>query len=457
MNYEFLLQTVWHPPLAFEEVAAPKLPPELELQALWFSGAFGRVFRLKNGRSLHILQFGEWNRGPGPDFSHCAIQIDQTRFTGDIEIDSRSSDWESHAHSTNPAFSNTILHVTFEPSQRETFIRTSLNREVPELLISTAQLNEALRLPSRDTAIAIPGRCFQPLRKIPKESIERLLKEAALRRSSQKTTQMLRAADAHGIDCALFQVAAETLGYAGNSLAMKWLAQRVPIGMLLDHADQAEAILLGTAGFLHPRLYLQAPEDTRDYLSSLWETWWKIRPQHEPAENRFPRWKTHGQRPANHPHRRVGGISTLVKNWKRFRDLALATPFATKPLVDFLHGLRHDFWSHHHTLTSARSQNAVSVFGKNHALELAANHLIPLALHENRFTFKEYHKIRQSSTNRILHRCAIRLFGDEKTAKPYLSRLSQQQALLQLYRDFCLEDFSDCSLCPFPEQLAQWR
>lgn len=457
MNYEFLLQTVWHPPLAFEEVAAPKLPPELELQALWFSGAFGRDFKLKDGRSLRIIQFGEWNHGSGPDFSHAAIEIDHSPFNGDIEIDSRTSDWESHGHSTNPAFSNTILHVTFEPNQREMFVRTADNRQVPELLITTAQLNEALRLPSRDTAIAVPGRCFQPLRKIPKPSIERLLNEAALRRSSQKAARFLRTADAHGIDSALFQATAETLGYVGNSLPMKLLAQRAPISMLLAHPDQTEAILLGTAGFLHPQLYLHAPEDTRGYLSNLWETWWKIRPQHEPSENRFPRWKTNGQRPANHPHRRVGGLSALVKNWQTFRKLALAKPFATKPLIDFLHSLRHDFWSHHHTLTSTRSETAISVFGKNLALELAANHLIPLALHENRFTFRDYYKLRQSSTNRKLQRCAIRLFGDEDTAQPYLRRLSHQQALLQLYRDFCLEDFSDCSLCPFPEQLAQWR
>ena len=75
MNYGFLLESVWHPPLAFEEVAAPKLPPELELQALWFSGAFGRNFRLKDGRALRITQFGEWNHGAGPDFAHAAIAL----------------------------------------------------------------------------------------------------------------------------------------------------------------------------------------------------------------------------------------------------------------------------------------------------------------------------------------------------------------------------------------------
>ena len=37
-----------------------------------------------------------------------------------------------------------------------------------------------------------------------------------------------------------------------------------------------------------------------------------------------------------------------------------------------------------------------------------------------------------------------------------LPSAGEQQALLQIYRDFCLEDASECADCPFPEQLAQW-
>jgi Protein of unknown function (DUF2851) len=457
MNYGFLLESVWHPPLAFEEVAEPKLPPELELQALWFSGAFGRQFRLKDGRNLRITQFGEWNHGAGPDFAHAAIEIDGSPFTGDIEIDSCSSDWEAHGHATNPAFTNTILHVAFRPTMREMFVRTSNHRQVAELLISPAQLGEALRLPLRETAISVPGRCVQPLKRMPRLSVERLLREAALRRASQKATRFLQVSEAHNADSALFQATAETLGYGGNSLPMKLLAQRAPISVLRAHPDQAEAILLGTAGFLDADLYRRAPEDTRDYLSNLWQTWWKIRPNHEIPESRSPTWKTHGQRPANHPHRRVGGLSQLVKSWPEFRKLAFAAPFAVKPLADFLQDLRHDFWSHHHTLTSERSAQAISVFGKSLALELAANHLIPLALHEQRFTFRDYHKQRHSALNQKLKRCGIRLFGSSEAAKPFLKRLCHHQAMLQLYHDFCLEDSSDCEKCPFPEQLSQWR
>ncbi len=457
MNYSFLLESVWHPPLAFEEVAAPKTPSEIELQALWFSGAFGRDFILKDGRNCRIAQFGEWNLGAGPDFHHAAVTIDDTTYPGDLEIDTCSTDWENHGHSTNPNFSNTVLHVAFQPALRKTFIRTSEHRQVPELLISPVQLADALRLPLRETAISRPGRCLKPLAKLPPASIERLLKEAALHRASRKNVRFQATADAHGLDTALFWATAETLGYGGNSLAMKLLAQRSSIAWLRANPDQAEAVILGTSGFLDTEIYRNAPEDTQAHLRELWETWWRHRSNHEAIERQAPPWKTHGQRPANHPHRRVGGLSALIAQWANFKRLACANPFSPTALAKFLQDLKHPFWSHHHTLTSHRSLRSISVFGKSLSLELAANHLIPMAIHNGHFSYENYHRIRYSTVNQKLKRCGIRLFGSETAAKPYLKRIAHQQGMLQLYHDFCLEDFTNCEQCPFPEQLAQWK
>ena len=164
-----------------------------------------------------------------------------------------------------------------------------------------------------------------------------------------------------------------------------------------------------------------------------------------------------GQRPANHPHRRIGALAALVGVWPAFRRLALARSFQVKPLLDFLSGLESPFWSHRHTLTSGASQRKIALIGRSHALELVANHLAPLALHEERMTRAAYLKLRASATNERVKRCAIRLFGSEESAKPWLKHLHRHQALLQIYQDFCLEDFSDCKQCPFPEQLAQWK
>jgi len=457
MTYGFLLESVWHPPLAFAETPADTLPSELELQALWFAGAFGRDFRTTSGKTVRIVQFGEWNRGAGPDFSQTAVEIDGELRTGPLELDPEAADWEAHGHATNQEFQEVILHVVFRADARRTFTRTLDHREVPQVVISEMQLSDALNRPQREVAIAHPGRCVAPLKGLPVGAIERLLTEAATLRASNKAARFLRTADAHGRDAALFQATAETLGYRGNSLPMRLLAQRAPLALLKAESETAEAILFGIAGFLTAQMHELVPSDTREYLRDLWDTWWKNRARFEVSADRSIPWKTHGQRPANHPHRRVGALSALSRVWPQYRKLALARPFHVKPVIDFLQTLEHEFWQHHHTLTSTASQQKVALFGRAQALELVANHLAPLAMHEDGMSYKSYFKLRNSVPNEKVKRCSIRLFGSSKAAGPWLRRVCHHQALLQVYQDFCLEDFSDCIDCPFPEQLAQWR
>lgn len=457
MTYDFLLELVWHPPLAFAEAGASDLPSELELQAMWFAGAFGRDFRTTCGRSLRVVQFGEWNRGAGPDFVQCAIEIDGELCTGPLEIDPDSPSWEAHGHAVNPAFRDVVLHVVFRQDARSRFIRTCDHREVPQVVISGVQLADALNRPMRQVAIAHPGRCVFPLKHMTSSAIGHLLDEAAAHRARLKAARWLKTAEVHGRDEALFQATAETLGYRGNALAMRLLAQRAPLRMLRAEGELAESLLFGIAGFLSPEQHVLAPAETRDYLRALWDGWWRNRARFEMKGGWHLPWQSHGQRPANHPHRRVGALASLVKAWPQYRQLALARPFAAKPVVDFLHALDHPFWATRHTLTSSTTSRKVAIFGRSHALELVANHLAPLAMAEDGMSFRGYHQLRNASANDKVKRCALRLFGSLKAAQPWMRRVCHHQALLQVYQDFCLEDFSDCQECPFPEQLLQWK
>jgi len=88
---------------------APRIPSELELQARWFAGDFGREFVSTNGDQIEIVQFGVWNREAGPDFRDAAIRINGgDPIHGSIEIDLLDRSWESHGHATNPAFEATV-------------------------------------------------------------------------------------------------------------------------------------------------------------------------------------------------------------------------------------------------------------------------------------------------------------------------------------------------------------
>lgn len=55
--------------------AMPRIPSEVELQARWFAGDFGREFVSTNDDRIDIVQFGVWNRQAGPDYRDAAIRI----------------------------------------------------------------------------------------------------------------------------------------------------------------------------------------------------------------------------------------------------------------------------------------------------------------------------------------------------------------------------------------------
>src|SRR5256885_17224674 len=97
-----------------------RTPNELELQARWFAGEFGRSFVSTSGETIDIIQFGTWNRETGPDFKDAAVCVNggEPR-RGCIEIDLVDRSWETHGHSTNSAFEQTVLHIFVDRSDRE--------------------------------------------------------------------------------------------------------------------------------------------------------------------------------------------------------------------------------------------------------------------------------------------------------------------------------------------------
>jgi hypothetical protein len=429
------------------------LPDEITLQALWFSGALGRTFLTTDGEELEVIQFGEWNRGAGPDFLHTSITIAGRLRVGPLELDLRASDWENHGHADNTHFNEVVLHVFFIHSTAgRTFTRTRENRAVPQLIVPRERLAEALDLPRHPVAIARPGRCNLPLQGMSETSILSLLAQAARHRAARRARRFRRVADAHGPDAALFLALAETLGYRPNKLAMTLLAQRLPLQKLRSHIDLIEPALFGLAGFLHPDLHARAPQDSQAYLRELWERWWRLRGELE--TQRPIHWESSALRPTNHPHRRLGALACIVADWPKFRRLALARPFSPQALEAYLRSLRHPFWSRRFSLSSKASSKDLALFGADRARDFLASHLIPLALEDDpAFDWDRYARLPAPPQSDPVKRAAIRLFGNHPSRRLFVRKLYQHQALLQIYQDFCLADSSGCAACPFPEQL----
>src|SRR5437660_2524104 len=388
-------------------IALPKIPNELELQARWFAGEFGREFRILGGESVEIVQCGSWNREAGPDFQDAAIRIaGGPVLRGPIEIDLLDRNWELHGHAINPAFDDAILHVFLERSGVEFFARTSTHRNVPQIQLDLAALRDAA---TGIVPLAHADRCVAPLRNLEAERVTNILEAAAKFRLRQKANRLRQRIEVHGRDEALFQAIAEALGYKQNRLPFTLLAQRLPLSFLRKRREDAEALLFGVAGFLDaPDLDAQR-KSTRSYLRSLWDRWWKYREQGSRLVLPAKLWKTSGARPLNHPHRRLGALATVVAEWKTFSTLARASEAA--PLVSFLADLQHDFWNHHYTHAAARASSRHALLVKSRAAEILANVVYPLAVNDGREIWNDYKKLRAQLSNQAARIAAERLFA----------------------------------------------
>ncbi len=430
----------------------PRHFSELELQARWFAGDFGRNFTSTAGEEIEVVQFGTWNRTAGPDYSDAAIRRNRSETVrGSIEFDLADQNWEAHGHGTNPAFDDTVLHVFVEAGPRAFFSRTSNQRNVPQVQVDPATLPAGL---ATNLPLARPGRCQAPLRDLPEGKVRSILDAAAQFRLGRKAQRLGRLAELHGRDEALFQELATALGYKQNKLPFTLLAQRLPLKMLRASPNEIEATLFGVAGFLAAPDLAQFEPGTRSYLRDLWDKWWPRRSELERLVLPPRNWRLSGTRPLNHPQRRLAALAAMVADWPRFlRSLGKQDLKATR---DFLLSCAHPYWNFHYTLTSAPAAAEMALIGETRATEILANVVLPLRQAEGREVWPDYQKLPARLTNRRLETGAARLFGDDSRRASFLKTVAQQQGLLQIYEDFCLQDNSDCAQCPFPEQMQKW-
>ena len=441
-----------------------RTPNELELQARWFAGEFGRSFVSTRGNQIDIVQFGRWNREAGPDFCDAAITVNGgTPILCSIEIDLVDRNWELHGHATNPAFDQTVLHVFVDKSDREFFTRTKSNRNVPQVRIDPVTLPEAF---SANIPLAHAGRCKAPLRNLPEDRVGSVLDAAAQFRLQKKAARLRAKIDNHGADEALFQEIAGALGYKENKLPFTLIAQRLSLKTLRKNLDDTEAILFGVAGFLETPDLDVYKKSARHYVRELWDRWWPYRDQLQRLILPAKIWKLSSTRPTNHPQRRLAALSILAREWPGFRRWiskasASGTVRAGRALATtarkFFSALDHPFWKFHFTLTAHASPEQMALIGESRVADILANVVFPFWCVEDVDRWSEYATLRAPLTNRRVETAATRLFGESPRRREFTKTIAHQQALLQIYEDFCLQDNSDCTHCPFPEQMAKWK
>lgn len=425
--------------------------PEHEVQAHWFAGGFGRDFKTVDGRNARVVQFGVWNHEAGPDFREAAVRFDEGDVQrGCIELDPDVRDWERHGHAVNPEYDGVVLHVYLQRGESEFFTRTSKHHHVPQVLLDPRRFEE----PATPQPEARPGRCLAPLRILPEAKVKEVLFAAAQFRLRRKAAVFARMEEAHGADEALYQALAASLGYKSNKLPFTLLAQRLPLKTLRAAKDDAAALLFGVAGFLDQKDLAPYDAQTRVYLRDLWERWWPRRSEFERLSIPKALWKLGGQRPMNHPQRRLAALAQLARHWPRVRGLRAACE--PKAIAEFCTELSDPYWDHHYTVVSKETARPMALIGESRVTDMLANVFFPIAISTQPERWQDFRELRAPLSNQRVEIAALRLFGETPVAASLLKSVAMQQGLLQIYEDFCQRDATDCVQCAFPTQLAKW-
>ncbi len=391
-------------------------------------------------------------------------------------MDIDSSGWRAHGHDKNPNFKDVILHVIWNtpgkmalPGKQpatppEIAISGKLDAPISELNWWLAS-EDAAKLPEK-----LQGQCSAPLRELGADKLRELLLQAAQIRFRGKAAQLQARARQNGWEQALWEGNFRALGYKHNVWPMQCLAENRGRWFKTRSSPLALQVrLLGIAGLL-PAELTRAQASADGYLRSVWDGWWRER--EEFSDCTLPReiWRFHGQRPANHPQRRLAlaahwlSANTLPAHLERWCGKKFSDGGMEEALLEILKIGPDDFWSWHWTLRSPRLKKSQPLLGASRVSDLAVNVILPWLWVrafegenpelqreiENRFNAWP-----ASEDNAVLRLARQRLLGG--AARRALRTAAEQQGLIQVVRDFCDHSNAVCENCRFPELVRDWN
>jgi len=364
-----------------------------------------------------------------------------------------------------------ILHVVWAGAPISRSARNETVSGIPTVSIrgkldaSLAELNlwlnseESESLPEQ-----MRGKCSAPLSELPLEKVRELLLQAAQIRFRGKAAQLQARARHAGWEQSLWEGIFRALGYKHNVWPMQSLAENRSRWFAPRTAPLTlQARLLGVAGLL-PAELTRAQASADGYLRSVWDHWWREREEFSDCALPREAWRFHGQRPANHPQRRLAlaahwlAANALPARLERWCAKKFSNGEASAALLDILQIGPDEFWSWHWTIRSPRLKKPQPLLGASRVTDLAVNVILPwlwIRAFEGknaelqREIENRYNAWPAAEDNAVLRLARQRLLGN--ASRRALKTAAEQQGLIQIVRDFCDHSNAVCERCRFPE------
>jgi len=365
-----------------------------------------------------------------------------------------------------------ILHVVLWEAGSQHIPRTHAGQIIPQVVIQH-QLDSPLeQLYDEIDLDAYPhnvgdhhGQCAPVLRALPTDSLSALLDTAGDERFAAKVRRFLRWIHRMGPEQAFYEGWMEALGYKANKVAFRMLAQRLPLSELNDRRSQLAPLLFGLANFLPTGAPQARHTAGAQYAKRLWSAWWKLRPDFEDRILPPQSWRFTGVRPANHPHRRLGAAAALLKKHPQFMEKVIGAVESGGDPEKLFSEIRDDYWSYHFTLGSKTQSRSSELIGASRAREIVANVVLPFvaAYAENNGDRKLYETVKEqyarlpaAPSNSVVRLATGQLFEQSSAMRRFIKTTRQQQGLMQIFHDFCVNDKSACRQCQFPDLVRRW-
>jgi len=461
--------------------ATPSKFSERLLQLIWRNGLYeAGGLKTMLGLTVKVQSPGRLNRSAGPDFKNTSLIIGDEKVTGDVEIHKEAKEWYEHGHQTSTAYNRVVLHVFAERHGNPPPAKTAAGREIHELELGLylrhpiEKLNEELE----SAQSPVTGRtdsgapCRKIIAKMRLEDIGRLLDLVGDGRMLMKSNRIMDRIESRDSGDTLYETMFECMGYSMFNKQFGRIARRAGLRAIAETSKTNPGIpvsLCAQSAYFRLAGKLSERNGDDEFISALKSV---SVADGEPILTSAD-WPLAGCRPANYPERRMAAFSLLIARYgasliEAYGKLLDSVPSNAAPavarkfvksLLESFTGISDPFWDNHYSL-SLKTRGPKKLVGRDKAVSLVADCLIPfyLAVCRKDNDPKTEHKLvliyrslPPPASSGITDYMTRNMLGNENRglARP----LRRQQALLQLYKDFCHRAPADCANCAFVEYL----
>jgi len=455
------------------------------IQLLWRNSLYNKNgLRTTNGLPVKVLKPGRLNSSSGPDFKNAAIVIGNRTIIGDVEIHINSEEWFRHNHHVSRHYNKTILHVFLNCGNDSSPATTRSGRVIPELELGLYLRHplEELRVEVEESDRPVTGRAHSPpcrkmFLKNGMKSVYGQLDKIGDGRMLIKSNRIMERLEESTADQVLYEIFFECLGYSRFKEQFGKMAHYVSHDKLqriikLNGRKESGLAVQGTF-FMVSGLEDSANRTSEDSeLKELLTSFDSM--DYNGLERLFGTqdWNLGGCRPVNYPHRRVAAFSRLISgefSADYYRGVinslrpaknggGSSRKFVRRLLTGFSE-LSDSFWDSRYTFNS-RSRLPKKLIGRDRGISLIVDGLIPffLAISRTESQTELEHKLAaiylltpKPSSNAVVDFMERHLFG--RLQPTIIKSVRHQQALIQLYNDFCYMAPGGCNDCQFLEYL----